>query len=272
MSDTSSQVTQSQSRGASEATEGAFAAGARAGGPGGGEGPSSVLTTCQSPKPERAPWSRKQKRHYQTIMSVLHRWEHRSMSVVWVMLTTGKGGDRRKLREHLWELERRVCRERGKSKIEHVVVDTTEGNGVLHILWAAEGSLYVDQAWLSSEWEKIHGARYVWISRYRKGTRGRLSRYMVSQYMSGQAGAGVRISWSWKTTFTVPIKAAWRAIKRASPSSHKRDLIALWERFLCGESLFLNGWCFSLETFRGVRLLMDLERSGRGLYVVGASG
>lgn len=269
MSDTSSQVTPSQSSGCADHAEGVLGGGTPCGAGGGPECTPSVLTTCQSPKRERVPWSRKQKRHYQTIMSVLHRWEVRSRSVVWVMLTTGRGGDPRKLRAHLWELERRVCRKVNKSKIEHVVVDTTEGNGVLHILWAAEGSLYVDQAWLSSEWEKIHGARYVWIARYRKGSRGRLSRYMVSQYMSGQAGAGVRISWSWKTIFTVPLKAAWRAIKRASGCDHKRDLIALWERFLGGEMIDLGGWRLSLETFSAVRVLMDLERSGRELqYVV----
>jgi hypothetical protein len=192
-------------------------------------------------------------------MTILHRWEHRKMSIVWVMLTTAPGGDRKKLRVDLWELERRVQRKTGIEKIEHAVVDTTEGNGVLHILWAAETSLYVEQAWLSEEWGKIHGATYVWINRYRRGTKGRLSRYMVSQYMSGQKGAGVRISWSWKTTFTVPIRAAWRMFKRAWHGESFKGLIAAWERFLCGETVNVGGYRFSLLAWKSLRVLIESE-------------
>jgi hypothetical protein len=58
-----------------------------------------------------------------------------------------------------------VEREFGFKGIEQFVLETTEGNGVLHMVWAWRGarSFYVPQAWLSEQWEKIHGAPVVWV-------------------------------------------------------------------------------------------------------------
>jgi hypothetical protein len=54
---------------------------------------------------------------------------------------------------------------------------------------------------------------------------------MVSQYMAGQKGAGIRISWSWKKTFGIAIKAAWGVFKRKWEGP-KRGLVRRWETFL----------------------------------------
>jgi hypothetical protein len=87
---------------------------------------------------------------------------------------------------------------------------------------------------------------------------------MVSQYMSGQKGAGVRISWSWKTTFTVPIKAVWRLFKREGQWTSPRLMIEDWGRFLCDETVSVGGYLLSLRTWGAVRLLIGYERSGGG--------
>ena len=226
----------------------------------------SLVTTCQSTKKQLIPWSRKQKRHFHTLMSVLKRWEHRGMEIKWVTLTSARGGS--DLRKHLRELERRVMRDHGTGNLEHAVVDTTEGFGVLHILWAHPRRCYIPQAWLSEQWADIHGAIIVHIRRYENGTRKRLSRYMVSQYMSGQSGAGVRISWSWKTTFTIPIKRAWRVFKRCYAYGSRYSLIEAWGRFLCGETVFLGGYFLSLRTWGAVWGLMQYERHGGVAYGV----
>lgn len=238
----------------------------------------SVLTTCRNAEIEGArevararEWSRKQRKHYHTVNTVLTVWEHQRKSVVWVMLSTATGGDARKLRVRERELRRRAAKKAGVGRIDHCVVDTTEGNGVLHVLWAADGSLYVEQAWLSDEWEKIHGASYVWIKRYRKGTRGRLARYMVSQYMAGQKGAGVRISWSWKKTIGIPIGTAWRVFKRRCEGS-KRDLIRAWETFLRGGTVGLGGVMASMAEWARSRAWVELLHAPARAWVpVGAA-
>lgn len=186
------------------------------------------------------------------------------MSIKWVTLTTAEGGDSGSLRKNCRELERRVMKTWGTGEIESVKIDTTEGNGVLHLLWAMPNRRFVPQAWLSDQWKAVHGAPIVHIAEYRVGTSGRLSRYMVSQYMSGQGGAGVRISWSWKKTFTVPLKAAWRTFKRAGGFTLGRGMIEQWGRFLCGETVRVGGYFLSLWTWRDVRRLIEFERAGGG--------
>ncbi len=75
-----------------------------------------------------------------------------------VDLTTAVGGDAFKLRRHLQELRRRVERDLGFNDLRLFVIETSEGNGVLHMVWAWRGSrsFFIEQEWLSQEWEKIH--------------------------------------------------------------------------------------------------------------------
>jgi hypothetical protein len=73
-------------------------------------------------------------------------------------LTTAEGGDPSKLSDHFEELNRRIKRKTGLEDIQYWKMTTREGNGVIHAILAGNVSLYVDQKWLSEEWEKIHGA------------------------------------------------------------------------------------------------------------------
>jgi hypothetical protein len=148
---------------------------------------------------------RKRRATYQRLMTLLNRWEYQRRSIIRKDLTMANGGDPSKLSDHYEELIRRIKRKTGVKDIQYWKMTTREGNGVIHAILAGNESLYVDQGWLSEEWEKIHGAIIVYVKRYRGGTlsRGRVSRYLVSQYMAGQ-DAQAHVSWTWKTTFTSP--------------------------------------------------------------------
>lgn len=119
-----------------------------------------------------------------------------------VDLTTANGGRADLLRKHLQELRRRVERDLRLKGIEMFIVETTEANGVLHMIWAWHGGreFIVDYHWLSGQWEKIHGAWAVWIRRMRlsKEDIRRVGRYFAVQCLSDQRGALKRISWSWR--------------------------------------------------------------------------
>ena len=149
-------------------------------------------------------------------MTLLNRWEYQRRSIIRMDLTTANGGDPSKLSDHYEELIRRIKRKTGVEDIQYWKMTSREGNGVIHAIFAGNVSLYVDHKWLSEEWEKIHGAIIVYVKRYRGGSlsRGRVSRYLVSQYLSGQ-DAQAHVSWTWKTTFNVPIVKFWKQFKAA---------------------------------------------------------
>jgi hypothetical protein len=186
-------------------------------------------------------WGKKHRRQYQRLMTLLYRWEVMVLSIVRLDLTTAVGGDPKLLTKHFEALRRRIERKIGK-RVHYWWVQTEEGNGVLHTLMAAEGSLYVEQEWLSEEWEKIHGAKIVYIKRYKKGTysRKKVSKYLVSQYLAGQLG-NVRMGWSWKRTFNIPISKAWKLFCKLFRNRKFYVLLAKWQAFLRGEIVDVGG-------------------------------
>lgn len=113
------------------------------------------------------------------------------------MLSGAVGADQGALRKHRKILLKRIDRKFGFKGVHVLSVRTSEGNGVLHELWAwlpSEGeksrSFHVPQRWLSKQWGEIHGATYVWIKKYRYGEKSKkhLARYVVSQYVGDQCG------------------------------------------------------------------------------------
>lgn len=202
-------------------------------------------------------WSRKQKRGYQRIRSLLWFWESHGFQVLWVMLSTAVGGEPAKLTYRHKLIRQRIERQLGYKRIEHYQVRTEEGNGVLHVFWAwrpAPGErarrFWVDQRWLSSQWEKIHGAEVVWVKSYQPGRRSRnkLSRYVISQYVQNQCGY-VNMCWSWKRSLGFPLGGVWNTLKtswrqRNALRTMKGQsglpfivLIRTWENLLAGEPI-----------------------------------
>jgi hypothetical protein len=169
---------------------------------------------------------------------------------------------------HHARLLSRVEREYRYPRIEFVVVQTREGYGVLHGVWAIPGaaaggfrSCYVDKQFLSAEWLRLHRADVVSINEYHHGNyRGgpsklRLSRYAITQYIRGQR-AIVR-SWSRTPSIGVPIRKTWRWLKR---QLGKADGLKAWNTLLTGGAIVLGGREITLKslaeerrTFRRLR-------------------
>ncbi len=146
-------------------------------------------------EPVAGEWSRKQKRGYHRVRSLLWFWESHQFQVLWVTLSTAEGGDAEKLTYHHKQLRQRIERQLGFAGLEYYQVRTDEGHGVLHIFWAwrvPDGErarrFWISQEWLSSQWEALHGAPVVWIKAYQPShrSRNRLSRYVISQYVQDQ--------------------------------------------------------------------------------------
>ena len=197
--------------------------------------PPSLVNICRTHASQ--PWSRKMKMHYQRILSFQMERLGQGCQVLRVDLTTASGGDRKKLSRHFQELLRRVKRELGY-KVYALNVFTSEGNGVIHGIWAikAEKAVWIDQAWLSSEWERIHAAKIVYIKRLgsRRGAVSggdckRVAGYLVSQYLAGQPCV-LRLSWPWKS-LSLSLGKSWSALR----SEMKKGLpVSTW----VGESNF----------------------------------
>lgn len=171
----------------------------------------SLVNICQN----RLEWTRQQKRSYHRIKSLLTYWLSHSYQVRWVMLSTAVGGDKAALAEHHKRLRRVIERKHGIA-IKYSCVRTGEGNGVLHLLWAFKSVnfIYIPQDWLSTEWDRIHGATYVWIKRVDASSRSikKLSIYNVSQYCGNQS-CFERLSWS-RSAVPFPLAHAWNHHKR----------------------------------------------------------
>ncbi len=206
-------------------------------------------------------WSRQQKRVRRTCLDRLRYWQSHGYEVLWVTLTSGvpvgeieRERAHKKLRLDFAELRKRISRKWGYQPFEYVCIETAEGNGVLHMLWALEaskGQFYVPYAWLKDQWEAIHGAWSVWVARVSNGesSRRRLSRYIVTQYCGGQ-DALVRLSQSrLGFSFGKCRKALLSSIKACTDRylyyGRIRDVYG--ERFgrLCGQWYWLevrNAW------------------------------
>lgn len=174
----------------------------------------SLVSNVQS-----SAWTSKQKRLFQRLISWLTLKNSQGKQLIRVDLTSGPDSTRQLLRRHFQELKRRVRRVYGYD-VDSFIVETCEGKGVLHMVWAidADKAAWIDQGWISEEWLKIHGAFRVWIKRMNTGKydRRRVAKYMVTQYLVQQGESGsalVRYSYSWWKSPLV-IGRGWNRVKR----------------------------------------------------------
>jgi len=185
-------------------------------------------------------WSRQQKRCYQRVLTFLYYNESKSRRMAFVTLTSSPESRRELLMVHFQILRKRL-RRRG-IVFEYFNVKTSEGYGVLHLLFAfTSRKWYIDQKWLSRAWKEIHKAKLVFITKYRYKTAKKLSRYFVGQYVSGQSGFD-RYSWSRKELSG--FVKCWHFLKRWYIG---QELYHVWHRYLAGQTLYLQGdmiiWC-----------------------------
>ena len=216
-------------------------------------------------------WSRQQKRAFQRLRSVLTYWTVSGYQVNFMTWTTAKGGSAENLAYDLQRLKQIVENRWGFEKIEHIQIRTSEGNGVMHALWAWRDEnpkghrpklFYIPYKWLSAEWLRIHGAWDVCIEKVRLSNKDckRLSMYCVSQYVAGQSGF-VRMSWSWGRIFGFPLVGAWCLFKKwglwggnyfnyTYSKWRYKAFLSLWDDFLSGLSVSLGKCKVSMSFFR----------------------
>lgn len=145
-----------------------------------------------------------------------------------VMLSSSPGSTKGSLTDHFEELRRKIKAKYGLD-IEYFKVETLEGHGVLHIVFAivSDQPVWIGQRWLSKQWGKIHAAPVVWIEKIKHGQvhRRRISKYFVAQYFAGQS-AYVRHSYSWwKCKFA--LQKNWRVLVRAINCGY--NALVQWE-------------------------------------------
>ena len=175
--------------------------------------------------------------------------------MLWIMLSSSTVSEPEKLAENHYRL-RQMVESRGFPGIQHFQVRTSEGYGVLHVIWAWKAedgfrgkSFFVSQSWLSGAWDKIHGAKVVWISRIGKSRRDsmQVARYCIAQYLGEQSGYEYMRN-SWKRAFGFPLVSCWRKFKELKRSYG--ELIRSWSRFLAGEVVWCDYGGFSLGSIR----------------------
>jgi len=205
------------------------------------------------------PWVPKQKRCFQRLKSFFILVISLGCQLLRVDFTTAPGGSAGDLREHFQELVRRVKRVYGYDVISFVV-ETREGNGVLHTVWAIKnrGAVWVPHSWLSEQWAIIHGAPIASIKRMGAGKKDgkRVASYFANQYLSGQSGF-VRFSYSWRK-LGVTLGRSWDIFKR---EARRYSEISTWlglnpsvvtiereEMFLLWEELLRAGECMVGES------------------------
>jgi len=216
--------------------------------------------------PKRPPWSSVNKSRYHRLLAFLEYWESHHFSIIRMDLTTAPGGSADLLGPHFEELLRRIST-REKRKVQYWRLTTREGLGVIHSLLACPGdrSLYVEHKWLSGQWRRIHGAPRVYVKRYQvsQGSKERVSKYLVSQYIAGQE-AGVRLSASYRDTFGFPLEATWELFKVGARAEGRSDAVDRWKGLLRGETVSpREGVSLNLDWLRGPRLRLKAQ-SGWG--------
>jgi hypothetical protein len=122
-------------------------------------------------------WSPKQRRAYHRIISGYKYAHYLGGQLRFMTLTTSNEGADHVMKDDFNALVKRIRRHYGC--FEYVCVRTSEGNGVLHILFRGG---YIPRTWLKRQWEELHRS---WNVDIRSTKRHHLS-YVINQYMCGQ--------------------------------------------------------------------------------------
>lgn len=146
---------------------------------------------------------KKRKRAFQRLVSGLQIARNENAYMRFMTLTSPRGGGKRSIRKSFDVLKlciKRATLERdgflGFKFNRYFCIRTAEGNGVLHVIFWGR---FIPQAWLSSQWERIHGAFRVDIRAchtVRKRVNG-LVGYLLTEYVSKQPIERMSYGWLW---------------------------------------------------------------------------
>ncbi|GAI60637.1 unnamed protein product [marine sediment metagenome] len=174
-----------------------------------------VITARYAYAKAKPKWSRQQKRAFHRVMSGVEFHHHKSR-LRFMTLTSPPGSSSLTLQADFRAFKERIKRLTplrlvkagyikaqqlhfyypgkalsSKLAFNYIAIKTSEGNGVLHILYAGD---FIPQSWLSGNWLALHGAWNVDI-RDTYGSKRGIAGYLT-QYCAGQHKF-LRYSWSW---------------------------------------------------------------------------
>lgn len=145
--------------------------------------------------------TKQQKRCYQRLRSGIDSALDRGKWLRFMTLTTGP-----KVTKHLNNsfkaFKMRVERAKiGKDGFKgfkfnkYMKIETTEGNGVLHIVYWGTKKHYLPQKWISKTWKNLHNSPIADIRLIKE--KGRLVNYLVGSYLTDQPIKRISCGWKW---------------------------------------------------------------------------
>ena len=224
-------------------------------------------------------WSRVTRRRYRSLRSWITAQRGLGNQLLRVDVTSVKGRSI-KLSEAFKLLRRKVEKTFG-TEINYYKIETVEGHGVLHMVWAvnSDRAAWIPQKWLSDTWFSITGAKIVYVKRIHEGSRhdNRVGSYLVTQYLAGEHHESliVRVSYSWWRN-RLPLGRGWLAVWRFCRSSFQsyydqksspfRSPLTMQELVHGWADLLTSGrWCFQGGEF-------FMSGCGDGIYLKTGEG
>jgi len=193
------------------------------------------LHNVPSRSPGTGPWGPKARRWYQRVLSgVTHHLANRRRLRV-MTLTTAPSARDLDLNADFQTLRKRILRRWPRSGFEYWKLRTSEGNGVLHIIYSGP---YIPVAWLKQSWNDIHGGSYIVYLQQLRGKRKRVVNYLMGHYLPAHDDHRIysRMSWSWGWVFR-GFAGAWRWIYKQGPTFGKA--LVKWTRLMRRENPLL---------------------------------
>lgn len=189
---------------------------------------------------------RKKNRAYHRLRSLLLYWEGNGYQILRIDLTSSTKSNSLKLRYNNKKLKAMVERQFGYRDIETYILETAEGNGVLHMVWAwkqksgfRDKTFYIPFKWLKAQWSRLHQADQVYVQVYDKSDKSsgdKVAGYLVTQYVAGQNF--IRYSYSWGLTLGFSMVKFWKLFKEQYLLYKKLpylEMLNLWNKFMSSE-------------------------------------
>ncbi len=177
--------------------------------------------------PHVSSWSPKARRWYQRVLSGVthHQANRRQLRVI--TLTSGPGAPPQDEINASWQVLRKRIVRKWRIKLEYWKLRTSEGNGVLHIIYSGP---YIPQRWLSRNWSEIHNSPIVYIQKMRFKKK-RLVNYLMKHYLPAHDVRGLytRMSWSWGWVFR-GFCGAWKWFWKRGPTRY--EVIIEWNKLM----------------------------------------
>lgn len=194
---------------------------------------------------------RKQNRIFHRLATGLQIARNGNAYMRFMTLTTASTA-KRDIRKSFQVLRQRIKRAKvekdgffGFNFNRYFCLRTEEGNGVLHVVYWGH---FIPQAWLSSTWEKIHGAFRVDIRSChtgRKTVKG-LVGYLLTNYLTQQPIKRMSYGWRWAW---LGFCNSWKNVKEQY--GHMRRGKGALQSIIVHRAA--NAWNYTEKIYRGFR-------------------